>query len=145
MGLALGHFFRVISQLIELGSNGFGGRQFLIGVAALGDQLAAHFCCCQPRVQTRGAKLRIRLTLPIYDRRDIAQQVRQMLFAALAPTQLEAIHADNPVCHFVLSLTDRPAIPPQLSFGEPLAAFAQRLHRPRHKHAPRAALEVNAI
>jgi hypothetical protein len=52
------------------------------------------------------------------DRRDIAQQVRQMLFAALAPTQL---YAGNSGCPFVLALTDRPAILPQLSFGEPLA------------------------
>src|SRR5260370_15546096 len=65
-----------------------------------------------------------------------------MVFAALAATQREAIYADDPVLHFVHSFAYGSAIPPQLSFGQPLTTWEQGLHRPRHEHAARAALEL---
>ena len=65
-----------------------------------------------------------------------------MLFAALAPTQPEAIDAGQSVFHLLLAFADGLAIPAQLAFGQPLSAFAQSLHCPRQKHATHAALEV---
>src|SRR5712691_11062104 len=37
LGLTLGHLFRIVPQLIELGPNGFSGRQFLVAIPLLGD------------------------------------------------------------------------------------------------------------
>ena len=124
MGLTLGHLFRIVPQLIKLGSNGFGGRQFLVAIPLLGDQLAAHFGCRQSRVKTRGAKLGVGLALSIHGGREIAQQVGQMLFTALATTQAEAVDAGECVFHLLRPFADGLAIPAQLAFGQPLAAFA---------------------
>src|SRR5437773_2713525 len=64
-----------------------------------------------------------------------------MLFAALAATRGERIDTDDPALHLVHAFAHGPAIPPQLSFGEPLATRAQGLNRPRHKYSAGAALE----
>jgi hypothetical protein len=72
-------------------------RQFVITVAELSDQLAANFRCRQACVQTVCAKLRIGLTLPIHDGSDIAKQVRQMFFTALATSRRERINTDDPM------------------------------------------------
>jgi signal transduction histidine kinase len=108
----------------------------------LGDQLAAHLGSRQPRVETRGAKLRVGLALSIHDGREIAQQVGQVLFTALATTQAEAVNAGQSLFHLLCPFADGLPIPAQLAFGQPLTAFAQGLHRARHEHAPRAPLEV---
>jgi hypothetical protein len=77
----------------------------------LRDQLAAHLRRRQACVQTIGAKLRIGLTLPIYDGRDIAEQVGQVLFTALATSRGECIKANDPLLQFVLTFTNRSTIP----------------------------------
>ncbi len=61
LGLALGHVFRVGPQQVQFGPNGLGGRQSLIRVVLLGDQLAPYFRRRQPDREARRAKLRIRL------------------------------------------------------------------------------------
>jgi len=108
----------------------------------MGDQLATHFCRRQLGIQARRAKLRICLALAIHNGGNIVQQMWQMVFAVLAPTQPKAIHAGDPMRRFVHSFADGSAIPPQLSFGQPLTAFAQSSHYPGHEHAARAALEI---
>ena len=70
-----------------------------------------------PRGMTIRAKLWIGLALPIHDGRDVLQQVGQVVFAALAPTQPEAIQTHAPALHLVHSFADGSAISVQLPFG----------------------------
>lgn len=82
--LRLRHLFWGVSQFVQFRRNRLGCGQFVGMIAFLRNQLTAHLRCRQSRVQTVRAKLRISLTLPLYQSSDIVQQVGQMLFTALA-------------------------------------------------------------
>ena len=85
--LTLGDLFRIIPQRVQLRGNRLRCRQFVITVTKLRDQLAPHFRCRQARVQAVCTKLRVGLALPIHDGGDIAKQVGEMLFTALAASR----------------------------------------------------------
>src|SRR6266478_5725632 len=85
--------------------------------------------------------MRIGLALSIHNGGDIREQVGQAFFAALAASRGEGIDADDPSLQLVHPLTDRPAIPAQLPFSQPLTSFTQGLNRPGHKQAAGTAFE----
>jgi hypothetical protein len=63
--LTLRDFLRVVAQRIQLGADGFSGRECRIQVAFLGDQLAPHLGCCQAAIETMGAELGVGLALAV--------------------------------------------------------------------------------
>jgi hypothetical protein len=87
LGLTLGDFLWIVAQFIQFGTDGLGGRQYGIRVAFLGDQLAPHLGRCQSSIQAVGAELWISLALAIDDGLDIRQEVGEMYFRALPPTE----------------------------------------------------------
>jgi hypothetical protein len=94
--LTLRDFLRVVAQLIQLGADGFSGRECRIQVAFVGDQLAPHLGCCQAGREAMGAELRVGLALVVDKSADISQEIGEMRFRTLPPTQakgLDTAHA----------------------------------------------------
>ncbi len=140
-GLGFRHLLWVVAEGVEFGANRLRRGQFVVGIAVVSDQLAAHFCGAQARVEAVGAELRICLTLAIHDGRDIRQQVKEMDFRALAPAGGEVIDTGDAGLQFMRAFTNGPAAPAQLPLRTPLAACAQFVDGARHKQSSRAALE----
>ncbi len=97
----LRHFGRVVAQLIQFGRNRGGRGQLLVSVAELADQLTAHLPDRQSRVEPLIFEVRIRLALPIDNRLQIHQQVRQMLFCQCAPSGTQGIQTEDAAVDFV--------------------------------------------
>src|SRR5258708_16494628 len=60
-GLTLGHLFWIIPQFVQLGGDRLRRGQFVVTIATLRDQLAAHFRCRQTGIQTVRARIASRL------------------------------------------------------------------------------------
>ncbi len=121
MGLGFGDLARVVAQVAQFGRDGASGREFVVTIPVLHDQLPAHFRRSEPGVEARGAKVGVGLALPIDNRLDIGQELRQMLLGAFAAAQREGIQAGHSAVEFAQPLTDRLAIPAEGAFGEALA------------------------
>ena len=141
MGLTLGDFLRVVAQRIQFGADGFRGRQGGVRVAFLGDQLAPHLGRCQAGIQAGGAELGVGLALAIDDGLDIRQEVGEMLFGALPPTQGKGIDTDHAAVEFAHTFANGHPPPPQFARGALLPTRPQFFDGAGHKQATGAALE----
>jgi hypothetical protein len=139
--LALGDFLWIVAQHIQFGADCFGARQVGIRVPFLGNQLAAHFRSSQPRIQATTAKLRVGLALAIDDRRDISQEIGQMSFGALSPTQDIGIQTDQTAIEFAQAFANGHAAPAQFACRTLLSTVSQFCDRAGHKQSARTALE----
>src|SRR5262249_4148733 len=115
------------------GADGVGGRQRGLRVAFLGTQLAPHLRRCQAGIQTGGAELWVSLALAVDDGLYIRQEVGEMLFPTLAPTQGKAIDTDPGAVEFVQAFTNGDPPPPQCACGALLPAWPQFFDGTGHK------------
>ncbi len=133
---------RVIPQPIQLGGDGLDGREFGVGIAFLGDQLAANLRSVQPGVEALGAKLGISLTLTINNRRNVGEEIRQMIFGAFAPARRAVVQADQATIQFMGADANRLAVPPQFAFGAPLPTRSEFFDSPGHEQPSSTAREA---
>jgi hypothetical protein len=139
--LTLRDLRRVVAQFIQLGADGFRGRECRLQVAFVGNQLVPYLGRCQAGIQAVGAEVGIGLALAIDNSLDIRQEVRAMYCRALPPTQGKGIDTDHAAGAVVQTLAHGHPPPPQFARGALLPTPPQLFDSAGHTQAPGAALE----
>jgi hypothetical protein len=141
LGLTFRDFLGKVAEGIELCGDRLHRGQCCLRVPFQGDELASDFGGTHTGIKTCRAKLRISLTLTVDEGFDIGEQVRQVVFRALAPTGCEGIKTPKPACYFMHAFAECPTVPAEFAFCTPLAAWSQFFDRPCHEDPASAALQ----
>src|SRR5262249_43595008 len=108
------------------------GGQYSVRVAFLHDELTANFGGTQSGIEPRRAKLRVGLTLAIYDGFDIGEEGGQVIFCTLATTGRKGIETPEPALQLIAAFADSHTAPAEFAFCAPLPTYAQFFDRTRH-------------
>jgi hypothetical protein len=121
LGAALGHLAQPQAQGVELGADGRGAGQLLVGVALPLDQLAADLGGREAAIQAGGPERRVGLAVVVGDGADVIEQPGQAGLGGLAPAAGRGVQASDAGAGLALGLTDGVAAPAEQALGLALA------------------------
>jgi hypothetical protein len=109
------------------------GRQLLVLIAFLDDELATDFSRAEARIQALGTEVGIGLTLAIHDSPQVLQEHWQVGFSPLPTAGGTGIQAAKATGEFMHAFAYRDAVPPEFPFSSALAPWPELLDGARHK------------
>jgi hypothetical protein len=127
--------------VVELGGERLHGGQLRWRVALGGDALAPDFRGTQAGVPTRRATLGVCLALAIDAGLESQQQMREMVFGAVATSGRKGIETRAAALSLMRACAEGTPVPTQCAFRATLAAWSQFFDRPRHKESAGAPFE----
>jgi hypothetical protein len=116
-GQALADLGEMVAHAIEFEGDGLKGGEFSVGIALVGDELAANFRGGQPAIDARGAEGRVGLEVVLDEVADIVEQVGQMGLDGLASATGGGILASDASTVFLQGLAEGIASPPKQPEG----------------------------
>ena len=106
----MGYLLGEVAQVLEFGVDRLNSRQFFVGIAFLGDELASDLGGTEAGIETIGSEPWISLTLGIDDAFDIRKQIGQMVFGALTSSGREGIDAGKAAFQLMGAFADGDAV-----------------------------------